>query len=710
MRTFTKSLILATAIAVSHAQVKVANRHTDIVYPKLNDVRVPVPQRFVLANGMTVFLLEDHELPKVQASAIIRTGSRNEPAAKVGLADIVADVMRSGGTATRPGDKLDDELDRLAVSVETGMARSSGSASILCLKEDAERAFTILADILQNPAFPQDKIDLAKEQLRAGIERRNDNAMAIHGREMRRVLFGKNSPYARIEEYATIDPIKREDLAEFHKNNYQPENVILGVWGDFNSAQMKALVEKTLGAWPKGGKPKPPVVPIDPSLGSKTGVFFIEKEDVNQSSIGMIRMAGKQNDPDYYASVVMADVLGGGFASRMFNKIRTDMGLAYASSANYAAGMDISGTLSTFVGTKSETTMKALEAMRSVVQSMTAGEVTDEELRLSKESILKGAAFDYASTGQVVNRLMSYEYYGYPPDTLQRFRAGIEKVTKADVLAAAKKWLKPEEFITVVLGKSKDFDEQLAKLGPVTNVDVSIPQPEGPKTEAATPQSAEQGKAMLAKAKALAGGPKIDALKGMSSKSKIKFSTPQGDMEIGQQMTASAEGKMVATISTPQGEMVQGFDGEKGWMKMGDKTQDAPAPSNAQMKQTVIRDVLRVFQNFDKPGYTVSATGAQKLGDKEVQGVAVTHDASKTSVTLFIDSATGKLIGRTYQGSIMGQAGTVVEEIKSFGDADGIQYPKQLAVSLNGKPVMQVEVTEWNLAQDTPASAFAKPQ
>jgi predicted Zn-dependent peptidase len=702
--------VLAAAAAAFAQPVKVANKHTDIVFPKLNDVQVPKTERYVLPNGLTVFLLEDHELPRVQASAIIRTGTRNEPAAKTGLADIAASVMRSGGTAARPGDKLDDELDRLAVTVETGMSRASGSASVACLKEDVERAFTILADVLQHPAFPEDKIDLEKEQNRASIARRNDNPMAIHGREMRRLLFGRNSPYARIAEYETIDSIKREDLIAFHKEYYQPENVILGVWGDFETPKMKALIEKTLGAWARGGRPRPPVPPVDPALGQKPGVYFIEKEDVNQSSIGMIRFAGKQNDPDYYASVVMADILGGGFASRMFNRIRTEMGLAYASSANYSAGMDVPGTLSAFVGTKSETTMKAIEAMRAVIASMIAGEVTDEELRLSKESILKGAAFDYASTGQVVNRLMTYEYYGYPPDFLQRFRAGIEKVNKADVLAAARKWLKQEDFLTVVLGKSKDFDQPLAKLGPVINVDITIPQPAGPKLEDATPESAGQGKALLAKAKAAMGGARIDAVRALTVKATMKFATPQGEMAIGQESLISTEGKLVQKLATPQGEIVQGFDGEKGWMQMGGRTQDAPSSANAQFKQAMIRDTLSLLQNYAKPGYSVSLQPPQKLGERELQAVAVTHEPTNTVVTVLVDPATGLIAGRSYQGALMGQAGLVTEEVKEMGESEGVKLPKVIAITLNGKPASTVEASEWKLNPPVEASAFAKPQ
>jgi len=700
----------AKPAAPKPAAARVANLPKDIVYPKLNEIKVPQTQRFVLANGMTVFLLEDHELPTVKASALIRTGTRYEPAAKTGLASITAEVMRSGGSTSRPGDKLDDELDRLAANVEFGMGRASGSASISCLKEDAEKAFVILADLLQHPAFPQDKIDLEKDQTRAGIARRNDDAMGIHGREMRRLVYGKQSPYAGQVEYATLDAFTREDMMVFHKRYFQPENVILGVWGDFDSTAMKALIERTLGAWPKGGNARPAVIEVDRSLAAKPGVYFIEKSDVNQSNIGLIRIADKMNDPGYYANAVMADILGGGFASRLFNKIRTEMGLAYASTASYSPGMDIPGTLSVFVGTKSETTMKAIEAMQGELKKLAESEVTDAELKLSKESILKGEAFDYASTGQVINRLMSYEYYGYPSDFLQKFRAGIEKVTKADVLASAQKWLKQDEFITLVLGKAADFDQPLSKLGAVTPVDVSIPQPAGPKLSEATPEAESQGKALLAKVKAAHGGAAIDGVKAVFQKAEIKISTPQGEMALQQEATASAEGKQVAKLTTPMGEMLQGFDGEKAWAKQGTQVMDAPPAQSTQAKQSVARDLVMILQNYEKPVYKVQALTGEKLEDKDVAAVAVTHEPTKSVVKLLIDPATGMVLAKSYTGSVMGQPGAILERVLAYTESGGVKLASHTTISLNGKKAIDATVKEWKVNPDVAAGAFAKPQ
>jgi zinc protease len=476
-RTLFISLIAVPVLVAQTAAPRIPASYKDIKFPPLNAIKVPPVTRAVLPNGMTLFLVEDKELPLVRASAIIRTGERWEPIAKTGLAEITMYVMRQGGSVTRDGDALDKELDRLAASVEISPGTNSSGASMFVLKEDTDKGLEILADLLQHPAFPQDKIDLLKLQINDAISRRNDDVGSIHSRESTRLLYGKDSPYAHVAEFAHIAGISRADLVAFHQQYFQPENVILGITGDFNAADMKAKVEKAFGTWAKGGKPKPVAPAVDLTKTGKPGIYYIEKDDVNQSTIGTSILLGKANDPDYQAMSVMTYILGGSFGSRLTNTIRTREGLAYSTSAGYGAGFDYAGGWSANVGTKSQTTVKALELLKAEIERIKTAEVTDDELAQAKEYILKGEAFDNDSTDKILGRLMTYEYYGYPSDFMQRHRAAIEKVTKADVLRVAKQYLDLSKFQTVVLGNAKDFDKPLSSLGPVTTLDITIPAP-----------------------------------------------------------------------------------------------------------------------------------------------------------------------------------------------------------------------------------------
>ncbi|MBK5295015.1 MAG: insulinase family protein [Acidobacteriia bacterium] len=705
-----QTFLALTLIAAAGAQITPVKNYKEIKLPVLNPIKVPPVDRYVLPNGLTVYLVEDKELPVVRAQALIRTGDRWDPSGKTGLADLTLRVMRTGGSTSRNGDALDVELDRLAASVETGSGGNNSNASVFVLKADAEKGLTILADLLRNPAYPQEKIDLAKIDMRDTVSRRNDDPMGIHNRESGRILYGKDSPYGAQLEYATIEAISRADLVAFHKQYFQPENMILAVWGDFNAAGMKALVEKSFGSWARGGQPKPAAPQVDTAKSGKPGLFLIDKEDVTQSTLGISMLAGRREDPDYYAMVVMTSVLGGGFGSRLTNTIRTKEGLAYMSFAHYAAEYDHAGSWFAKVGTKSGTTIKALELMQSEIARMKEGEVTDEEMRVAKDSILKGEAFDFDSTGKIVGRLMTYEYYGYPSDYLQRYRAGIDKVTKADVLAAARKHLDTARFQVLVLGKAKDFDKPLTSLGAVTPVDISIPAPKGEPVAAATNETAARGMALLAKARKAHGGD-AKSVKDYSTKMVMTAVTPQGEMAISSEIVLDlTNNRYMMKMATPMGEIIQGFDGTSGWMKSGQGVRDAPPAAATTAKENGFRHTLSLLANFDAPGYSVQALGPTKLGNLDVEAVLIKREADKLEVNLLIDPKTGLLAGKKYMGAVMGQKGNVVETFSDLREAGGIKLPFAISITNNGNKAAEVKYTEQKLNPGVPNEQYKKPQ
>ena len=450
--------------------------YRDLQYPPIHDIKVPEPIRFELANGLVVYLIEDHELPKVGLHALVRTGGRWEPAAKTGLAEITGSVMRTGGSLSHGGDKLDDELDRLGASIETGIDQDSGQVDASMLKEDLGPGIEIVADLLQHPAFPQNKIDLAKIRMRDGVARRNDEPNGIVFREFMRILYGKDSPYAHQTEYATINAIAREDLVAFHRRFFQPESVILGVEGDFDPVVIRAKIEQCFGAWARGGQPRPDVPVVDAAAQNRAGFYSIVKTDMQQSWVLLGMLGGRRDDPDYYALAVMNEVLGGGFSSRLFSNVRSAQGLAYAVFSGWNAEWDHAGSFFAGGSSKPETTVKIYQSMLAEVKQLAQSGATDDEVVRAKDSILKGFAFEFDSTGKIIGRLMAYEYYGYPRDYLQQYHAHITKVTKDDVARVARQYLTPGKFAVVFSGNGK-YEAPLESLGPVKPVDITIPQP-----------------------------------------------------------------------------------------------------------------------------------------------------------------------------------------------------------------------------------------
>ena len=222
----------------------------------LNPIKMPKVQRAELPNGIKLFLVEDPEYPTIDVWAMVRAGSVFEPADKTGLASITGTVLRTGGTQSKTGDQIDKELETLAATVETDVGETAGNIRVSVLKEDFDRALAILADILTHPAFREDKIDLAKIMQKSGIARRNDDIGSITYREFNRLMYGKDSPYARQTEYATIDAITRQDLVDFYTAYFHPNNTYMAVWGDFKSADMIAKLNLALApkghGWPSG--------------------------------------------------------------------------------------------------------------------------------------------------------------------------------------------------------------------------------------------------------------------------------------------------------------------------------------------------------------------------------------------------------------------------------------------------------------------------
>ncbi len=687
-----------------------ARSYQDLKYPPLNQIKVPEPVRFELANGMVVYLVEDHELPLISAAAVIRVGNRWEPVKKAGVASITGTVMRTGGTATRPGDKLDEELDRLGAFVETGIGEDSGRAQVSVLKEDIDRGLAILADILQNPAFPQDKIDLAEIQQRDQIARRNDNPSGIAFREFNRVIHGKETAYGHIPEYDTIAAITRADLVAFHQQYYQPESVILSAWGDFNATEMRAKIEQAFGGWKRGGRPKPPVPEVDPGARNRAGVYFIRKDDTPQCWVMMGYLGGRRDDADFYALSVMNQILGGGFASRLFANVRSDQGLAYSVFSQWGAGWDRPGTFMAAGSTKTETTMKILTSIRHEISNMAEAGATPDELTRAKDGILKGFAFEFASTGQIVQRLVSYEYYGYPRDYLQRYRDNIEKVTREDVARVAKQYLKPDQLAILVVGKEQGMDAPLSKLGPVTTIDVTIPAPKQAELGAATPETTAKARALLGRARQAMGGAAFDQVKDYTSVSEMKVTTPQGEFAIKMEGTINFAGKSLSKMQTPAGEMTFGFDGQTGWMRGPQGVGEMPPSMKSELDGTFFRDTISLLQNLGNPAYTVQALGPAEVEGKKAEGLAVSDAARKLQVKLWFDSSTGLLVKKAFTAAIMGAPGEVEEFLSDYRDTGGLKLAHKATLNRDGKKFGEVSVSAFKLNPGLDEGAYQKPK
>ena len=363
MRTLlTLSLALLVAALPVMGQVK---DHRNIKYPDLPELKPEKPQIFTLNNGLKIFLIEDHEVPMIEVEARIRTGSNYVPLDKTGLSDIFGQVQREGGTESMTGDEIDDFLETRAASIETGLGGDSGFAQMDCLKEDFRDVVRLFSDVLRKPVFEEDKIEVAKQQVKTGIARRNDNVGGVVGREFNKLIRGADSPLAAVAEYETVASVSRDDLVAWHGKYYHPNSTMLGVVGDFDTEQMKDIISEVFGDWERGPDFSAPEPHYQDQV--EPGVYYIEKADVTQANIRMGHLGIRTSNPDYYAVQVMNEVLGGGFAGRLFSNVRSKKGLAYSVFGGVGSSLPRRGVFQAGMSTQSEKMAESVEALKAEV-------------------------------------------------------------------------------------------------------------------------------------------------------------------------------------------------------------------------------------------------------------------------------------------------------------------------------------------------------
>jgi zinc protease len=466
MKKFLVVLLLLIQAAGATVALSASADPRTMSFPPLH-FTIPRTERVVLKNGMRVYLLEDHELPVVSISALVGTGSVYAPADKTGLAGLTGSVMRSGGTVDIPVEKIDDELEFMASSIESGIGGDAGNASMNCLTRNLDRTLQLFAQVLTSPAFRADRVELARNRTIEALRRENDNPKEVADRELNKVIY-RGSPLGRYPTIASVSAITREDMVEFHNKYYHPDNIILSVAGDFSRREILDKLERAFAGW-KNVPVSFPAVTV-PESDNKPGVYLVRK-DVNQSVVRMGHLGVDKNNPDIYAIQVMNFILGGGgFESRLMSEVRTRNGLAYNVFSSFYPGRRFPGVFTAETETRADSTAKTISLMKSIIGGMTKQPVTDSEITQAKESIINSFIFAFTSSASVVNRKASLEYYGYPEGYLENYRDNLSKVTKDDVLRVARKYLRPDKMNLVVVGDQSKFDKPLSVFGKVDEI------------------------------------------------------------------------------------------------------------------------------------------------------------------------------------------------------------------------------------------------
>jgi len=644
---------------------------TELTYPDLRDFEVPEPERVQLENGMTVFLLEDSELPQVNATAQIGVGSVYEPAEKRGLASITGTVMRTGGTESMAPDSLNTVLENIGATVETSIGETSGSAYMSTLADHVDTVLPVFAEVLRQPAFAEDRVQQAKSRVKSGISRRNDNASSIVSREFDQILYGEDSPYARTPELYTVDRVQRQDLRDFHDQYFHPNNVILSVWGDFDADQMEQKLREQFGDWEAPADFEPPTPP-EPDAQRAHSVNFIQKGDINQSKIRMGHPGEITRRSDDHASVqMMNEVLSGGFSGRLFQEVRREKGLAYSVGGAYAAGYNRPGRFYAGIASQSASTVEATNAVMTEVKRMRKEPPTQEELGLAKDSYLNSFVFNFDSEREILGRRATYEYYDYPADFLQQTRDAIEEVTPDDVLSAAKTYLHPDESHVLIVGNGDQFSEDLSTLsqdGTVDTLDISIPK-EPPGASPDAPTAAEKkamakGQTLMSSAREALGGSAFDQIASM------RIVTEQ------QGRTSTLVVELPNKMRMNRGNITITSDGQTVKMQRAGKTRTVPSSMQGRITGQLWLSMPYLMANLDHEGLSLQAKKDTTISGTPYKTIRVQPPAG-TAYTLHLDAETRRPKRLSYEQRSP-RSGATISVTRTFSDfrkAKGMTVP-----------------------------------
>jgi len=694
-------LVIPFLFCLTAAAQTIPPSYKDLKYPPLREIQIPKVDETTLPNGLKIYLLENHELPLVRGLALVRTGNLFDPADKVGLASATGSLIRSGGTTTKSGDQLDEELENIAASVESQIGESYGSVSFSTLKERTDEVLAAFHDVLTGPAFREDKLDLIKTQMRSGIARRNDDAHGISQREFADLIYGSKTPYGWQEEYATIDNIKRDDIARFYQRYYFPANVILAVQGDFSAPEMKAKLEKLFASWNSRQQPVPAFPAVDSKL-AQPGIHLAVKTDVTQTNLVLGHLGGELKDKDYPALEVMSDILGGGFQSRLFQQVRTKLGYAYDVSASWGADYDHPGLFEIESSTKSASTTDTLKAINAEVERIRTSEVTAAELESAKQTVLNGFIFNFDTPSKTLNRLLTYRYYGYPDDFIFQYQKAVKDVTRAEILRVAKQYLDPAKFVIIAVGNPKEFGTPLTSLGlPVSDIDLTITPPKraaAPSAAAGPPQP--KGAALLAKMAAAAGGvAKLSAVKDITEKAELNLDAAAGGLKATQTESWIASGHYREESVLPFGKVIVYSDGKTGWVSSPQGVMPIPDAERKQVSFEIFRMWFPLLSSTD-PNRTIQdeANGAIRISDK-----------SGNSLLLTIDPATGLPLSENY--SEAGSNGQdVLETYGDWQETNGIKLPRKITITQNGRHFGDLKITSVTIDQGLTAEQLSSKE
>ncbi len=438
-------------------------------FPTPRPFKLPKFETYYLDNGLKVQLAEDHRFPYITSYIGFKSGSVHEPKEKLGLSELTADMVTEG-TASLSSKEIAAEADFMGGNVKAIADYDFTIISGACLSNYTDRLFKLMTDVVLHPSFPENELKLKKTNLIQELAMRRSQPHFLLEERFRKVVFGGH-PYAVVApEPEMINSTSRDDLIAFHKAAYVPDNAILVVIGDFQTAHMKELIKDSFDKWEKKG-PGPRNLPtVQETHGRK--IYLVDRPGSVQSSIKVGNLGIKKTDPDYFNVTVMNQILGGGAHSRLFLNIREKKGYTYGAYSSSTSRVD-PDSFAASADVRTEVTGPSIKEFIYELERIRDHEVTDEELRDAKNYLVGHFQLGLENQAGLAQRLLEVNLYNLPNDYLEKYSDSIMAVSIADVQKAAKKAIHSDDLVITVVGDAKKVKEELDSYGPIELYDAS---------------------------------------------------------------------------------------------------------------------------------------------------------------------------------------------------------------------------------------------
>lgn len=419
-----------------------------------------------LDNKLRVVVVSNHEVPMANLVLGVRSGAWTEP--RPGVANATMSMLTKG-TKSRDAKKIAEQLESSAINLSGSADMDTCRVTCSALIPKLDLAAEIMRDVIENPTFPRDELDIMTKQLKVGLMVSTRTPEYLADREFRQLLYGRH-PYSRTVtgEMEDVDKITRDDLSAWWGEHIRPENCVLYVAGDITPSDAFALAEKRFGDWKVDRPYAPAELPPLPDR-KKTHIYLVDRPGSVQSQIRAGHVGIKRDDPRYFASRVMANIFGGGFNSRLNKAIRVEKGLTYGARAGMAA-QRFAGEMKISTFTKTPTTADTVRTILAEIEKMRAESPTPDEVADTKSYLTGSFPGDRETPQSVVGDLWLIETEGLPKDYFRKYLEGIKSTTADAVLKTAKELIDPENMVIVVVGEGKEIKDDLEKIAPVTVV------------------------------------------------------------------------------------------------------------------------------------------------------------------------------------------------------------------------------------------------